>query len=159
MRSNSLFTRFFILQILLTLLIGCVTPKKLPSVFDANPDFIDKRFTQNEIANIQIKFKTNPDQYSQEYGNLILWQMHQKSPELGSELSKIPELSNGISPEEAKAIFSIYKLIKNLNIPKRFFNNGIKEYGVYEVLIEWSGSTSTKSNMDGCLYPVMSPYS
>jgi len=153
MRFNFQFERFLIL-IILTLLIGCVTPKKIPSVLDNNPNLLSKAYTNDEIETIQNNFKANPKQCSQEYGNSILWKMHKKIPEFALEFSKIPEISDGINEKEAVAMADIYNLIEDIKISEDLFDAKNEKYNTYRVQLEWTGKNSIKEKLDGCLYPM-----
>jgi len=132
-------------------LISCVTPKKLPSVFDTNPDLLNKQFTQSEIARIQNNFKTDPAQYSQDYGDLILWQMYQKSPEVSEVFAQVQELEDGINEQEANAIEKIFYQIKDMEFPIDFFKKESVIAGerIYRIKMEWNGNKNSDSDFSG----------
>ena len=139
-KYSSLWALIFIL---LLLVLGCATATKQPSLFETNPTLLTKQYTPDEIAAIKQNFDANPLQYSQEFGNLLLWQMHQKSSEFAKEFAQTPELNDGINPAEANAISSIYNLIKDLDMsPSLFFVAKPKPgQDIYKIIIEWECNT------------------
>ncbi|MBW2092789.1 MAG: hypothetical protein JRI34_11810 [Deltaproteobacteria bacterium] len=102
---------------------GCTTTAKQTSLFESRHESLTKNYTPGEITSIKRNFKVNPSQYSQAFGEMLLWQMHQKCPELGGAFIRIPELNDGINPKEAKAMVSIWNLVKDLDIPPDFFDS------------------------------------
>jgi len=130
---------------------GCVTATKQPSLYNTNPTLLTKQYTPDEIAAVKQNFKANPLQYSQELGNLILWQMHQKCPEFALEFAQTPELNDGINAKEAKAMMSIYDLIKDIDIPHDLFiQKDQEEYD--KIILEWHGINEKKTTWDGFFY-------
>jgi len=118
--------KLFLYGTALAFSFGCATATKQPSIFQTNPSLLTKQYTPDQITTIQQNFETNPAQYSQELGDLLLWQMHQKSPEFALEFAQTPELNDGIDQKEASAMMSIYNLIKDLDIPPDLFTKTLK---------------------------------
>jgi len=135
----------------LALVAGCATATKQPSLFQTNPDLLTRQYTPAQISRIQKNFEANPLQYSQELGNLLLWQMHQKSPEFALEFAQTPELNDGIDQKEAKAIKNIYNLIKNLDIPPDLFTEK-ERLNIYKIIMKWKGNSDAKSDWSGHFY-------
>jgi len=77
---------FLFLSSLLLLLYNCTATNRL-SYFDKNPALLIKKYTSPEIKEIKNNFEANPLQYSQQMGDLLLWQMYQKSPEFALEIA------------------------------------------------------------------------
>ncbi|CAB1055348.1 hypothetical protein D1BOALGB6SA_81 [Olavius sp. associated proteobacterium Delta 1] len=101
--------------------LGCAAVAvNQPSIYD-NPDLLNKHYSLGEIIAIQKNFEANPLAYSQDFGNLLLWQMYQKSPEFASVFAKTPDLNDGITPKKAKAMEKILKLITPLDITPALF--------------------------------------
>ncbi len=126
---------------------GCAMATKQTSLYDTN--LLTKQYTPAEIKTIEQNFNANPLQYSQEFGNLLLWQMHQKSPEFALEFAQTPELNDGINPQEAKAMGSIYDLVKGLDIPSNLFGKDKLPSGAYKMVMEWTGNSNVKSDWSG----------
>ena len=123
-------------------------PTRQPSYFDKHPDVLKKQYTADEIATLKKNFEANPLKYSQAVGDMLLWRMHQKSPEFASEFAQTPEVADGITPQEAKAMASIYNLIKGLNIsPGLFAQKDQLEYD--KILIKWRGNSPKESDWSG----------
>jgi hypothetical protein len=132
--------------------LGCATLTKKHNLFDAYPDLVKMHYTPVEIQKTNNNFETNPSNYSQELGILILWQMYQKYSEFAMEFAQIPELNNGIDTKEAMAMASIYSLIKNLNIPPDLFEEkGQSEKYLQKIYIEWESNSGQKSEWKGSL--------
>lgn len=116
-RTMSVGRRMLLIVAFLAFAAGCATATKQPSLYDTQPDLLTKQYSADQIKAIEQNFNVNPLQYSQQLGNLMLWQMHQKSPQFALEFAQTPELNDGINKQEARAMTSIYNLIKHLKIP------------------------------------------
>ena len=92
-----LILRMLLIVTALAFAAGCATATKQPSLYDTQPDLLTKQYTLGEIKAIEQNFNANPLQYSQQLGNLLLWQMHQKSPQFALEFAQTPELNDGIN--------------------------------------------------------------
>ena len=99
---------FLIIVLLLFWVEGTIAKKS--SNFNA---IFTKQYTPDEKAKIQKNFDASPQEYSQECGNLMLWQMYQKCPEFAKKFAQTPELNDGIDAKEAMAMEKIYQWIKN----------------------------------------------
>lgn len=126
-------------------------PTKQSNYFDKHPNVLKKSYTADEIARIEQRFRADPAKHSKEYGNLIICRMHQKSPEFALEFAQTPEIADGINAQEAKAMGSIYGLIKGLDIPDGFFEKRIIDRYNLNILIEWESSSKGKSDW-GCSF-------
>ena len=85
--------------------------------------------------------------------------MHQKSPQFALEFAQTPELNDGINPQEARAMMSIYNLIKDLNIPKDLFEEkGQYEHDMHKIIMEWRGNSDKKSDWSGWFMNLSSTY-
>lgn len=136
---------------LLTIFIlSCAIPTKQPNYLDKHPNVLKKQYSADEIATIEKNFKANPSQYSQTMGDLILWRMHQKSPKFALEFAQIPEIADGVNAQDAKAMGSIYGLIKDVNIPPDFFAGKRSHYDVQKLIIQW-GSGKENRDWDGII--------
>ena len=129
---------------------GCVAvATRQPSYFDKHSDVLKKQYTADDIAILEKNFKANPLQYSQAIGDMLLRQMHQKSPEFALEFAQTPEIVDGIDVQEAKAMDSIYGLIKGVDMPRNLFAKYENEQGIQKILIEWEGNSSEKTDWSG----------
>jgi hypothetical protein len=128
-------------------LIACAMATKQRSAFDTNNVLQD--YTPGMINAIEQNFDANPLQYSQDMGNLLLWQMHQKSPEFALEFAQTPELNDGIDAKEAKAMLDIYNLIKDQDFPPSLF---VADDKPREIILEWQGNSEKKSDWKGLFY-------
>ena len=124
------------------LLFSCSIPTRQPSYFDKQPILLKNQYTPDEIAILEKNFESNPTQHSKEYGNLILWQMHQKSPEFALEFARTPEIVDGINAQEGKAMASIYGLIEGIDIPAGLFIK--KDAPQQGIRMEWRGNSKDK---------------
>ena len=132
------------------LFFSCAVPTRQPSYFDKRPNVLKTQYKPEEAAAIEKNFKVNPQQHSKEYGNLILWRMHQKSPEFALEFAQTPEVVDGVNAQEAKAIGSIYGLIKEIDIPDDLFKKKAKyEKDINKIIIEWQGNSDRKTEWNG----------
>ena len=136
----------------LALVFGCATATKQPSLFQTNPALLTRQYTPVQISLIHQNFKANPVQYSQELGDLLLWQMHKKRPEFALEFAQTPELNDGIDQKEAKAIKNIYDLIKDLDIPPDLFTETHKPRDIDKIIMRWKGNSDAKSDWSGHFY-------
>jgi len=144
-----LFGSYFVFLAALGFLAGCAG-SKIPTLYDTNPALLSKQYTVEEIAKIEQKFSENPKQYAQEMGNLILWRMYKKNSEFAREFVQTPELREGLDENKAKALVSIYHLIKDRDIPANLFEDEGLDEPVHQVMMEWSGNV--KSNWSGTIY-------
>ena len=110
-RTMSVGRRMLLIVAFLAFAAGCATATKQPSLYDTQPDLLTKQYSADQIKAIEQNFNANPLQYSQQLGNLLLWQMHQKSPQFALEFAQAPELNDGINKQEARAMTSIYNFI------------------------------------------------
>ncbi|NQS88347.1 hypothetical protein HQ584_00945 [Patescibacteria group bacterium] len=101
---------------------------------------LKKQYTADEIARIKQGFNANPLQYSQAAGDMLLWRMHQKSPEFALEFVQTPEIADGINAQEAKAMGSIYDLIKPIEITKGLYEKKESDSNVHKIIMEWEGN-------------------
>ena len=152
-RTMSVGRRMLLIVAFLAFAAGCATATKQPSLYDTQPDLLTKQYSADQIKAIEQNFNVNPLQYSQKLGNLLLWQMHQKSPEFALEFAQTPELNDGINKQEVRAMVSIYNLIKNLDIPRCLFEEkkGL-DSNVHKILMEWYGDSEKKSDWSGFFY-------
>ena len=126
-------------------------PTRQPSYFDKHPDVLKKQYTADEIATLKKNFEANPLKYSQAVGDMLLWRMHQKSPEFALEFAQTPEIADGINAPEAKAMDPIYGLIKGIDIPHGLFEKRIIDRYNLNILIEWESNSKEKSDW-GCRF-------
>jgi len=132
----------------LSIFWGCVASKQ-PSVFEINPKIISQNYTPQQTDEVAQAFKNNPDT-SQDFGNLILWQMHQKSPEFAMAMAELPDIVDGIDPKEAVAMVEIYHLLEPINIPVDLFKNSqVKPEGYQSLRIMWTGNRDTPTKIFG----------
>lgn len=144
----SLILRMLLIIAFLAFAAGCAATKQ-PSLYDTNPELLTKQYTSDQMKAVEQGFMANPLQYSQQLGNLLLWQMHQKSPEFALEFAQTPELNDGVSPNEAKAMISIYNLIKDLKIPRDLFEEKEFDRDIHKIIMEWQGNNKKKSEWNG----------
>lgn len=131
------------------LFLSCAVPTRQPSYFDKHPNVLKKQYTTDEIAALEKNLEANPLQYSQAVGDLLLWQMHQKSPEFALEFAQTPEIADGIDAQEVKAMRSIYGLVEGITISSNLFKQrAYDEKGVHYFTLEWKGNTETKSDFE-----------
>lgn len=74
-RTMSVGRRMLLIVAFLAFAAGCATATKQPSLYDTQPDLLTKQYSADEIKAIDQNFKVNSLQYSQQLGNLLLWQM------------------------------------------------------------------------------------
>lgn len=141
--------RMLLIVTALALAAGCATATKQPSLYDTQPDLLAKQYSPDEIKAIEQNFKVNPLQYSQQLGNLLLWQMHQKSQQFALEFAQTPELNDGVNAKEVKAMTSIYNLIKDLKIPRDLFEGKDMPLGTHKIIMEWRGNSNVKGDWSG----------
>lgn len=147
--------RILFMVSVLGLVAGCATATKQPSVFNADPDLLTKQYTADEISRIQKNFEANPVQYSQELGNLFLWQIHNENSAFGRQLAELPDLNDGIDPKEDEALRTIHEYIKDVQFPSDFASEdkldkpstamSIGNVVDYHLLVEWT-SEKEESN-------------
>jgi hypothetical protein len=146
------FFTYIAIETALACAAGCAATKQ-PSLYDTKPDLLTKQYTSDQMKAVEQGFKSNPLQYSQELGNLILWCMHQKSPQFVLEFAQTPELNDGINAEEARAMLSIYNLIKDLELtPELFEEKHRVDTDIDKLVMEWEGNTKEKENWNGWFY-------
>ena len=136
---NSL-RKYLLCLSLLILFIGCtITTTNVVKREKWNKVF-QNSLTQDQIELLEKNYKKNPAQYSQAMGEYILTKMYRKCPEFGSEFAQVPELNDGISPEEVEALIKIYKVLEPILIPPNLLEHKEIEDGVtYTIHLEWSG--------------------
>ncbi len=117
------------------------------SYFDDNPDVLNTDYTSAIVRTIKENFNNNPIQYSQELGNALLVQMHQKSPQFAIEMAKVPEVIDGINPKEAESLESILEIIKPINFTPDFYRN--LDDGVNKVLLTVTNQTGKTLDWSG----------
>jgi hypothetical protein len=101
--------------ILFICIIGCSTiGTKQPSLYDTRPGLFSKQYTTGELRAIKAGFKAYPFEYSQEFGNVLLWQIHYKNQAFSRQLAQLPALHDGITPDEARALHTVYAYIKGI---------------------------------------------
>jgi len=122
------------------LCFSCVVPTKQPSYFDSHPEVLKKQYTADEINILEKNFEANPLQYSQAVGDMLLYRMHQKSPEFAREFAQTPEIADGVNTQEAKAIASIYDLIKPIEITEDLYEKKGLDSDVHKIIMEWEGN-------------------
>jgi len=107
-----------ILAIVPLYIISCAADasRKQPSLFDTNSSLLSKKYTHAEISSLEQNFTNNPQQYSQQYGNLLIWQIHQKWADFALELGRVNELKDNIDAKEAPGLKRIYEGLKKTNI-------------------------------------------
>jgi len=97
----------------LTLLASCgPTQEKLQSMW-SNYFSPKNTHSSQEISVMEYNFTKSPSEFSQQFGAVLLQQMYGLSPNVATEFAKIPELNDGVSPSEARAMSSILGLLKN----------------------------------------------
>jgi len=74
-RTMSVGRRMLLIVAFLAFAAGCATATKQPSLYDTQPDLLTKQYSADQITTIEQNFNANPLQYSQQLGNLLLWQM------------------------------------------------------------------------------------
>lgn len=106
--------------ILFLCIIGCATiGTKQPSLYDTRPGLFSKQYTTGEIRAIKAGFKAYPLDYSQEFGNLLLWQIHYKNQSFSRQLAQLPSFNDGTTPDEARALHTIYAYIKGIQAVRK----------------------------------------
>ena len=139
--------------VLAIIVIGCTTAPKQPSFYDTPPGFSKKQYTPEEETTITQNFEEYPEIHSEKYGELVLWKMHQKSPEFAEEFAQVPDLNDSISSKEARGMRSIYDLIKGLQITSALFKEKHPPSGRKETIVmEWEGNTTEKKDWTGWFY-------
>jgi len=101
----------FLLYILFTLIIGC-SSNKLNS-YELYPILSKKSYTTSEKDKISKNYGNEPIKYSQEYGDLILWEIFQIDQELSLKLSEIHEIKDGIEQIDAIGLDRFYLIVKD----------------------------------------------
>lgn len=134
---------------------GCVTATEQLSVYDAQPGLLTKQYTPDEIAVITQGFKNNPLQHSQEFGELLLWQMYQKSPKFALGAGRLPDILNGINASEAKGMeLVLINYLNELDIPQNLFSGDNTRDNTYEIIFQWKGNKGSNSDWSGYLMGV-----
>lgn len=133
----------------LFILCACGPASKQASVIQSNPQIFEKGYSQTEQEQITRGFKARPAQYSQQYGQFILSQMFQKSPEFAKEFAQTPELNDGINPAEARAMQHIYKLVSKVKIPKELLGQDFDmHHQGYEFVMTWIGNSKERKELN-----------
>lgn len=114
------------------LLSGCV--------YGLKTDFLShyNKIIDQPLENINIiksEFENNPSK-SQQLGEELLKLLYSKHHALGTEVSRLPDIRDGISPEEAKALDKFYKIVKTVHIPVDLANY---KKALHRIKIEWTG--------------------
>ncbi|MBN2516778.1 MAG: hypothetical protein JXC33_12190 [Deltaproteobacteria bacterium] len=101
-------------------IIGCaILDTKQPTLYDTRSGLFSKQFTTGEIRAVKAGFKAYPFEYSEEFGNLLLWRIHSKNQAFSRQLVKLPELNDGITPDEARALHTMYVYIKGMQAERK----------------------------------------
>jgi hypothetical protein len=143
------FASYFIFLSALGLFAACAS-SKIPSLYDTNPALVNKQYPAEEIAKVERNFSENSKQYAQEMGNLILWRMYKKNSVFAKKFVQTPELRGGLDEKKAKALVSIYNLMKDQDIPANLFEDEGPDDPVHQIILEWGGET--KSNWSGTIH-------
>lgn len=141
------------LVFLLALQSACAfKPAIRPNYLKGKETLLQTILTKEEAEKLKINFKQNPAQYSQQMADHTFTKINQKNPEIAKELAEIPELNDGINTSEAKAVNSIYHLIKNAKIPPNIFKEKKTDKDTLELILEWQGNSNEKSDWSGAIY-------
>lgn len=106
--------------ILFFCIIGCATVgTRQPTLFDTKPGLYSKQYTTGEIRAIEAGFKVYPLEYSEEFGNLLLWQIHCHNQAFSRQLAKLPEINDRITPDEARALHTMYVYIQGIQTVRK----------------------------------------
>lgn len=125
--------------------LGCVIGPRITNYYANNPDLLNRRYSSQQISEIKKNFESEPAKYSQEFGDYVLVEMHRKSPGFALEFAQIPELNDGINPQEARAMMQIYNLLEKYKIPNDLFKENDLGEDVNKLLVEWTGNGSGKT--------------
>jgi len=121
-------------------IVGCAPPIRDNYLKDKEA-VLQRILTKEEVEELKRKFKQNPEQHSQEVGNYVFSKMYKKSPQFVLEFAQTSELNDGINPQEARAMMSIYNLIKDLKIPPDLFEEKEDLGGnTHKIIMEWHGN-------------------
>lgn len=135
-----------ILIFLFSIILSSCSPSLQPSVLDTNPELFSRTYTPQNINEITEAYKNNP-LTSQEYGNLVLWKIHEKSPEFAYEMAKQSDIMDGISPKEADALESILEIIEPIEFTPDFYRK--LDDGINKVLLTVENPTKRDLSYNG----------
>jgi len=106
-------------------------PPSVPNnpLYDTRPGLFSKQYTTGEIRAIKAGFKVYPFDYSQEFGDLLLWQIHYKNQSFSRQLAQLRLLNDRTTPDEARALHTIYFYIKGIQAVQKKKANSTLESG------------------------------
>lgn len=136
------------MMVVFTVLYGCATTKvKQVSLYETRSDIFSRQYTTGEIRAIETGFRADPQQYGKEYAHLLLWMIQNQNYEFSKQLAKLPDLNDGINPEETEALHTIYEYIKDVAFPRNFPDRTVKTYHEtisHTLVLEWTSSEKKK---------------
>ncbi len=130
MKKGNLYFLFPVFVACMAILASCIGPTKTISVLDKQPDLFSKNYSSQNIAIIKQGFKQNPIKFSDQMGKLVLWQFHQKDPELGIQFAKLPDLNDKMNPKEVEALISAYDMISPIKLIPGLFDQKEEDLSV-----------------------------
>lgn len=110
----------FLIGFVCCTLLSCAgTGSPMPTLYESHPGIFSKFYSTAEIEAIELGFKADPSQYTLDFAHMILWRIHIKNREFSRQLAKLPNLNDGITSAEARALSTVFHYIEDINFTQR----------------------------------------
>jgi hypothetical protein len=103
--------KFFISTLSGLYLSACVSSQ--PAVIYDYSNLLNSN--KNNLQMVKKQFATEPQKYTQEFGNELLIKINSINSKLTEELIKIPEIADGLTPNETKSLDTLLQITKQSN--------------------------------------------